>query len=403
MATTIFYSWQSDLPNKTNRGFIEDCLGRATKELKATGDLKLDPCIDRDTRNVPGSPDIVATIFDKIDNASIFVCDVSIVQNQSRPTPNPNVLIELGYAVKALGWDRIICLANEHYGSHNDLPFDLRQRRVRVYDLSPSAPDKSAVRDSLVRLLKQELASILATPLRTSDNVLLQFGDVVSRTPHGDQLALNPTYVPMRNPSEIADYEPEDVRRPIGLQVPMPPTLLEDNRDYNRQMADFIRLSLMLCPVGLVVYNGNSYPLTDVRLEAELPKSIGLEVRDELPIQPSPRSADNIVRSIKPIWDRFEKPGDVTIEDLGDRFRVSIFFGKIHAEANAWSNPFYIGTEASGDIICPCRVFSDQLSPPKAASVRIHFDVATKSLDDIDDDEYRRIFEDAKTISGRRN
>ena len=104
---TVFYSWQSDLPNSTNRGFIGDCLERAIKELKAEPDLQVDPCLDRDTQNVPGSPDIAATIFDKIDRCGLFVCDVSIV-NQSasnRPMPNPNVLIELGYAVKTLGME----------------------------------------------------------------------------------------------------------------------------------------------------------------------------------------------------------------------------------------------------------------------------------------------------------
>ncbi len=35
----IFYSWQSDLPNPTNRGFIEDCLKRAIKDVQADEDL----------------------------------------------------------------------------------------------------------------------------------------------------------------------------------------------------------------------------------------------------------------------------------------------------------------------------------------------------------------------------
>ena len=66
-AATVFYSWQSDLPNSTNRGFIGDCLERAIKELRADPNLQVDPCLDRDTQNVPGSPDIATTIFDKID------------------------------------------------------------------------------------------------------------------------------------------------------------------------------------------------------------------------------------------------------------------------------------------------------------------------------------------------
>ncbi len=119
MDCKIFYSWQSDLPNNTNRGFIGDALEKAVKSIRKDNSITVEPVIDRDTQNVPGSPDIVNTIFDKIDQAQIFVCDVSIINSNllnstnpifiqkalnnflyflykdanSRPTPNPNVLI----------------------------------------------------------------------------------------------------------------------------------------------------------------------------------------------------------------------------------------------------------------------------------------------------------------------
>lgn len=158
---TIFYSWQSDLPNSTNRGFIEDCLGRAIKELEADPELRVEPCLDRDTQNVPGSPDIASTIFDKIDRCGLFVCDVSIVNPDSseRPTPNPNVLIELGYAVKTLGWNRIVCVFNSAFGRIEELPFDLRQRRVRCYNL-PQGSTKTEQRPLLTGLLEADLRSI---------------------------------------------------------------------------------------------------------------------------------------------------------------------------------------------------------------------------------------------------
>jgi hypothetical protein len=158
---TVFYSWQSDLPNSVNRGFIEDCLRRAIRNISATETLGIEPCLDRDTQNTPGAPDIAATIFDKIDKCHLFVCDVSIVnQNASnRPTPNPNVLIELGYAVKTLGWNRIICVFNEATGGIQDLPFDLRQRRVRSYQLR-EGEDKADQRKLLMGLLKADLGHI---------------------------------------------------------------------------------------------------------------------------------------------------------------------------------------------------------------------------------------------------
>lgn len=157
-SATVFYSWQSDLPNKTNRGFIEDCLERAIKELKAEAELSVDPCIDRDTKNVPGSPDIAATIFEKIESCGLFVCDVSLINKGTpgRPTPNPNVLIELGFAVRALGWSRVVCILNQTSGAVEDLPFDLRHRRVRCYRLDDNG-EKGDARKLLTGVLKSDL------------------------------------------------------------------------------------------------------------------------------------------------------------------------------------------------------------------------------------------------------
>lgn len=47
-----------------------------------------------------------------------------------RATPNPNVLVELGYAAHSLGWDRIIVVVNTAHGAIEELPFDFRARIV---------------------------------------------------------------------------------------------------------------------------------------------------------------------------------------------------------------------------------------------------------------------------------
>jgi hypothetical protein len=67
MNCKIFYSWQSDLANATNRGFIEKALENAAKFIRNDDSIKVEPVIDRDTKDVPGSPDIAHTIFDKIE------------------------------------------------------------------------------------------------------------------------------------------------------------------------------------------------------------------------------------------------------------------------------------------------------------------------------------------------
>lgn len=161
MERTIFYSWQSDLPNKTNRGFIESCLERAIKELSnEISPLTLELNIDRDTKSVIGTPDISDTIFQKISRSKLFIADVSIINSESddRKCPNPNVLIELGFAVRVLGWEKVFCFYNTDYGSIDDLPFDLRQRRPLQYSLE--GKNKADERKRITKIVKDSILQL---------------------------------------------------------------------------------------------------------------------------------------------------------------------------------------------------------------------------------------------------
>ena len=160
----IFYSWQSDLPNKCNRGFIEDCIKRTIKKYKDT--ITIDA--DRDVQNNTGSPDIANTIFAKIDECDLFIADISIInkskrklfRSKARPTPNPNVLLELGYAAATLGWDRIVCIYNTDYSELDALPFDLRQHRITDYSLI--GKEKATVRLGLVDAISATIDGLIA-------------------------------------------------------------------------------------------------------------------------------------------------------------------------------------------------------------------------------------------------
>ena len=157
---TIFYSWQSD--RKPNRNLIGEALEAAAAALRNDGTLSVDPVIDRDTAGLPGAPSISEAIFGKIDAAAAFVGDVTFIDNGSgRRCPNPNVLIELGYAVKALGWARVIPVMNTKIGTVEELPFDLRHRRATPFSAEPEQ-DNSAERHALTRTLTEALRQILA-------------------------------------------------------------------------------------------------------------------------------------------------------------------------------------------------------------------------------------------------
>jgi len=178
MKVKIFYSWQSDLPNNCNRGFIERSIEKALKRIKGrTEDLALEPCIDRDTKDMPGSPEIAQTIFDKIRAAQIFIADVSVINKKSlmqklfdhRATANPNVLLELGYAVGCLGWDRIICVYNLAYGGEKQLPFDLRGRRISFYSKYKNSGNSNT--EEYSKDLAAKIDSILSTIDQSKEEV----------------------------------------------------------------------------------------------------------------------------------------------------------------------------------------------------------------------------------------
>jgi hypothetical protein len=163
MNNTIFYSWQSDLPNANNRSFIESCLQQAVKQLSDLGQFSVELNVDRDTLNEPDTPSIIESIFTKIDSAKIFVADISIINQggTGRKTPNPNVLVELGYAAKSIGWEKIICVYNLDYGSIEDLPFDLKQRRLLSYSLKEKT--KPEARKSIANALVNTVRALNQT------------------------------------------------------------------------------------------------------------------------------------------------------------------------------------------------------------------------------------------------
>jgi len=173
MPTTIFFSWQIDRPPREGRNFIEKALERAAGQISVDAtveDAIRDQIeIDRDTKGVPGSPPIVETIFRKIDNAAVFVPDLTFVgaRPDGRPTPNPNVLIEYGWALKSLTHARIVPVMNTAFGEPNEvsMPFDMRHLRHPVCYHCPENADEETR-----RRIRAELAREFESRLRTIFN-----------------------------------------------------------------------------------------------------------------------------------------------------------------------------------------------------------------------------------------
>jgi hypothetical protein len=178
MPVTVFYSWQSDTDPKANRNFIEAAFKRAIRKINADAELvsaaRDELQFDKDTVGLPGTPAIVDAIFDKIDRCAVFVPDVTFVATtkKGRPTPNANVMIEYGWALKSRGHHRIVPVMNEAFGraTETDIPFNMRHRTWPIrynYDgAAAPAEERTKLVDQLAAAIRTvvESAPIEAAP-----------------------------------------------------------------------------------------------------------------------------------------------------------------------------------------------------------------------------------------------
>ena len=175
MKQTVFLSWQSDLPE--TRSVVQWALERAVRSLNRGDKLEQALRVDQDTENVAGWPDITATLLDKIGKCELFVADVTPINGpapDSRLTPNPNVMLELGYALPTrVGTPRIVCVVNDAYlpdGDLSRLPYGVRGSRALVFSLDD--PERRGVEkgceDSLRTNVRKRLAIQLEDVLRNA-------------------------------------------------------------------------------------------------------------------------------------------------------------------------------------------------------------------------------------------
>ena len=170
MTSTVFYSWQSDISE--TRNVIQAALEKAVRDLNRNVSLELR--VDQDTSGVAGWPDVTQTILGKIEQCQVFVADITPINgpcSSFRLTPNPNVLVELGYALgTGLGRTRMICVVNSAYlpdGDIQALPFDIRGSRPLQFSLpgrdargiaeGQEDPVRNKVRADLSRALERAL------------------------------------------------------------------------------------------------------------------------------------------------------------------------------------------------------------------------------------------------------
>lgn len=175
MALKVFYAWQSDRALRLCKNFIRQALDEAAAKIGK--DLSIEEAerqilIDQDTQGVPGSPAVADVILEKIRTADIFIGDLTFIDEMNGRSPgdtgipNPNVMLEYGYALHALGDRRIIAVMNSSYGAPDKLPFDLSHKRWPICYSAINVDDTSEGQVGR-REVRKKLAISLATALRS--------------------------------------------------------------------------------------------------------------------------------------------------------------------------------------------------------------------------------------------
>jgi hypothetical protein len=158
----VFYAWQSDRPGRTNRFLIRTALEQAAKFISADAAADVLVRIDADTEGVLGHVPVADTIIKKISGCDAFVSDLTFVAVTSggKYMPNPNVMLEYGYALRAVSHSFLLPVMNIEYGPAEKLPFDMGHLRHPIkFDLPETAENER--RRSVRQVLSAEFERIL--------------------------------------------------------------------------------------------------------------------------------------------------------------------------------------------------------------------------------------------------
>jgi hypothetical protein len=179
----VFFSWQSDTPARIGRNFLRDALKEAVEQLKVTASVEEAQRLARSSQpgeeqGASANPGELKELLKSIGEAATVVADVTALGQSLKSVDNPeasavrkfvdsDVAFEAGYASHLLGERKVVLLFNAHYGWHDDMPVNLRNRGGAIaFTLVPNAarPEIEAERKRLVAKLLTALGQSLNTP-----------------------------------------------------------------------------------------------------------------------------------------------------------------------------------------------------------------------------------------------
>jgi hypothetical protein len=181
----VFFAFQMDIEDKYGKGFICSALDITIDKFLKEG-IKVE--LDYGFRGTPGTPLLIDTMLNKSDGADMVIVDltftsarewldaeivdeddqvkwISIPKVDRKPSPNPNVLLETGFAWAKKGTFRTLVVMNEAFGSPKFMPVDMIGFRWGItYNLNSKnyevrKTERSNLAENLYRAIKESINS----------------------------------------------------------------------------------------------------------------------------------------------------------------------------------------------------------------------------------------------------
>lgn len=225
-----------------------------------------------------------------------------------------------------------------------------------------------------------EIAKMGAEALESKQSPVLnvQFGNNESRSILGKVLTLTSDYLLMPNKSEIPKVDDDRYGLPFSIW--------RTNENYYREFADYAFMTSLLKPISLVVFNTGVTLAANVRIQIIQPKIDNLKILDSADYPDKPEYSKGVdVVGLTGLNRSFESGVRTDVEDLGDKWEISIGMGNIQPGANSWSDIFYLAVLKQQNIKLKADVFADNLPKPMLIDLEISINVNQQSisLDDL--------------------
>lgn len=208
-----------------------------------------------------------------------------------------------------------------------------------------------------------------------SAELLVEFADVERDDSLGAHVSWDAEFCKMPLRESIPDLTPQRQRHPafsIDLSSLQFDPMNRLNENYFRELAKYEFARRLFRPVRLIVKNIGHVPANSVRAELTIPAKIGVMVLgpSDLPDPPKRRAA---LKNSPPAFRR--SLGEVSIDKNDERFHVDIDCGHLQPGRRMWSDVFYVGKGASGELPLSGQVLAENLSPPKDFTLLISVNV----------------------------